>query len=197
MAKKPLPNADTIRQLLDYDPATGALTWRPRTPDMFVARGQRPQLTCANNWNAIFAGKPIGQAGQKGYLVLRLNHVAHLAHRIAFVHYHGRWPAEQIDHINGNRADNRIENLREVSNIENSHNTGIRANNSTGIVGVQYHKRNGKRPWVAGIKVNYQQVYLGSFASQQDAIDARKRAEKEYGFHKNHGARVAVPKDFP
>ena len=106
-------------------------------------------------------------------------------HRIAWTLYYKKIPENFIDHINHIRSDNRIENLREVSKVENNKNQSMPKHNTSGFVGVSYHKRD--KIWEARIKVNYNQIYLGRFKTKEEAIEARKKAEVQYGFHANHG----------
>lgn len=96
----------------------------------------------------------------------------------------GEWP-EFVDHINGDRTDNKIENLRSCSRLENSVNRAVASHNKSGVLGVHYDKSRGK--WAAEIKVNKKKVYLGRFDSIDEAKTARKIAEVKYGFHPNHG----------
>tara|TARA_R110001606_G_scaffold190822_1_gene338772 strand:+ start:384 stop:701 length:318 start_codon:yes stop_codon:yes gene_type:complete len=97
----------------------------------------------------------------------------------------GDWPADQIDHISGDRSDNRIENLREATQTENSRNMKTLANNMSGVMGVSWDKR--ERHWIATISDDNSSVRLGRFKSFEDAVAARKAAEVEYGYHPNHG----------
>lgn len=83
-----------------------------------------------------------------------------------------------VDHINQNKADNRKCNLRIVNHSQNNMNKSMQKNNTSGYVGVNYHKKN--RKWTASISVNRHQIYLGSFDMIQDAIEARKKAEERY-----------------
>jgi len=91
----------------------------------------------------------------------------------------------QIDHINGDRCDNRLLNLRVVSPQVNAMNRSNRSDNTSGCLGVCWHPSTQK--WRARIKVMGKQKSLGLFAEKIDAICARKDAEKKYGFHRNHG----------
>lgn len=100
------------------------------------------------------------------------------------MHY-GNWP-QHIDHINGDRLDNRIENLREVDRAENMKNMRMPADNTSGFVGVTRHYEK----WKAQITVNGKHIYLGRFDHKKDAIAARIAANRKFGFHENHGSRA-------
>jgi len=92
---------------------------------------------------------------------------------------------EQIDHINGDRSDNRIENLRAVINADNGRNQKLRVSNSSGVMGVGFCKRAGK--WRVRITINGKDKHLGIYKSYSEAVAARLTAEKLHGFHENHG----------
>lgn len=94
----------------------------------------------------------------------------------------------QIDHINHNRLDNRLENLRLVCHNENSRNRSMNGNNTSKISGVHWDSRNNK--WQARISVNGTRITLGHFSSLFDASCARKSAEKKFEYHNNHGRRA-------
>jgi hypothetical protein len=122
--------------------------------------------------------KPAGSLTQDGYITVCYEYEAYKAHRVIWCLHYGYWPAEQIDHINGVRHDNRLENLREATILENR--IFISKNNTSGIVGVSWHSPSGK--WQAHIKINYKHINLGYFASKNLAIAARKAAEVKYSF---------------
>ena len=106
-------------------------------------------------------------------------------HRMAWTLHNKCKPSGFIDHINHDKSDNRIENLREVTKVQNNRNKSMCKLNTSGNTGVSWHKRD--NIWEARIKVDYKQVYLGRFNSKEDAIKAREDAEVLYGFHANHG----------
>lgn len=124
-----------------------------------------------------------------GYRKIRLDGKDYRAHRLVFLYVTGSWPKEQIDHIDGDKLNNRFENLREVSPQENGRNQGVRVNNTSGHVGVCWHKALNK--WQAQIMVNGKDLYLGLFDDLEEAIAARKKAEREHNFHPGHGSRPA------
>lgn len=184
MADQALPSPDILRQLLHYDADTGAMIWRERTPDFFPEAGHRAEHNAAK-WNALWAGLPaLSYQSRGGYLVGSIFHKKFLAHRVAFAICHDRWPTF-VDHINGIRTDNRVINLREVSRRENQMNQRRNTTNTSGHMGVSFN--NAAKKWVAYIKVGGQHLHLGSFSMMCDAITARKSAEKDHGFHENHG----------
>lgn len=163
--------ANEIRELLDYDPETGALTWR-------VARAGAGE-----------AGTPAGQITHKGYLRICVNRKNHYAHRLAWLMATGEWPSGQIDHVNGDRTDNRFENLRVVENRQNCMNRALQSNNTTGAVGV-YKIASKTKPWWGCISHGGKRVGLGCYRTFEEAVAARKRAERQFGYHENHGRKV-------
>ncbi|MBD1229107.1 HNH endonuclease [Xenorhabdus griffiniae] len=99
-------------------------------------------------------------------------------HRLAWLLYYGRWPSEFIDHINGDKSDNRIVNLREASNTENSWNSKMRKNNSSGIKGVCWCKS--KKKWVARIRIDGKRKTLGYFSNIDEARLIMEKARTKY-----------------
>lgn len=169
------PTPRQLWELLDYNPHTGVFVWK-----------ERPGLKA---FNSRFAGKiAFTHTDSKGSKVGKLFDHPYKAHRVAFAMVHGRWPKANmcIDHINGDRCDNRIANLREVTVAVNNRNKAKERNSRTLRVGIRY--RSGG--WEATIKYNCRNIHLGRFDRFEDAVAARERAEAKYGFHKNHG-RVA------
>ena len=168
---------ELLRTLLDYDPATGGFIWKKRNRDTGGLY--------YNTWNTRFAGKKaMAWANGNGYFASTVFRVKIFAHRAAFAHYYGYWP-EKTDHINGICTDNRIKNLRDVDSAENNKNMAKASNNTSGVTGVDWHKQNQK--WRAQIRIDNRRMHIGCFESFNDAVQARKDAEKKYGFHANHG----------
>lgn len=135
---------------------------------------------------------PVKGKNNRGYFWLNLFGRMYLVHRLAFLYMTGKHPENEIDHVNGDRSDNRWGNLRECSSEENSRNQGVRKDSTSGVRGVTYNTcktwRTTKR-WTARISHKGQRILLGNFSSFDDAVAARKRAEIEYGYHENHAKR--------
>jgi hypothetical protein len=171
---------EVLRELLEYDPETGALTWKER--DVVYFRSER---SC-NSWNAQNAGRQAFTASDvHGYKVGSIFGSLYKAHRVSWALTHGKWPSDQIDHINGIRSDNRIINLRVVTNTENTRNRKLTKTNSSGATGVYWNKKAGK--WQARISADGKYKSLGYFLSLDEASAVRKAAEREHGYHENHG----------
>lgn len=165
----------TLQQIIDYDPASGVMRWRHRPVSMF------PCLRTANSWNARYAGAVTAQSKNEwGYLSISIFRRKYPAHRVAWALHHGKWPDGEIDHINRCPSDNRIENLRVVTSLENSRNKGDYSNNTSGYRGVTLHKATGK--WAAQIKINKRNIHLGLFSDPVEAANAYAlRAAQEFG----------------
>jgi len=150
--------AEEARRVLDYDPDTGIFRWK-------IRMGQRGQV-----------GSIAGSNGNR-YLHIQIHGVKYKNHRLAWLITYGRWPNQHIDHINGDSYDNRLANLREATHAQNHQNVGIRATNTSGYVGVSWHKATQK--WGATITHEGVQHHLGEFDKPEDAaaayLDAKAR----------------------
>lgn len=183
---KELPSPEDLRKLLRYEPATGRLFWRERSARMFNLPSKRSSQGRANNWNSRYSGKEaFTSSNTHGYKQGHILNAVCQAHRVIWAIHTGKWPSGEVDHINGNRTDNRICNLRVVTSRDNSKNLSLRCDNTSGAHGVGWHPTTQK--WRARIKAGGKSISLGLFAKKDDAIKARKAAEKRYGFHANHG----------
>lgn len=185
MHNQDLPTPAMLRKLLTYDPDTGLLHWRTRTPDMFADGKQTAAHKCAR-WNARYADtEAFPFAKDTGYKAGKIFNKNHRAHRVIWAIMHGRWPDDNIDHINGVKSDNRLVNLRDVPQSVNMRNMVKLRANTSGICGVLWHKKAQK--WVAQISLHGRQTYLGIFDNIEDATAARKAAEVRHGFTARHG----------
>jgi len=162
---KPLPARGLIRAAFDYSPETGILTWRPKK----VRRGHE---RADKIFNALFAGKPTGCPNGLGYLRVLWNKQHYVAHRIIWKWVHGT-DAVMVDHINGDRSDNRIANLRNSTRSQNLAN--CRTSPRSGFKGASKIKNR----WQANIRKDGVKIYLGSFKTPEDAHEAYCKAAKE------------------
>jgi hypothetical protein len=138
-----------LQEYLHYDPETGDFTW----------------LKYVNS--RVRIGSVAGTAKQ-GYKYIGLLGKDYLVHRLAWLYVYGKWPAFEIDHINGVKYDNQLCNLREATRSQNLRNSGVRKSNISGHKGIYYHPRANK--WVAYIKYNKKLRYLGGFNTKEEAI---------------------------
>lgn len=169
-----------VRELLDYEPATGALVWKRRDRRWFVSDNAYA------TWNTRFADKPaFAQPHNGGHLCGQIFYKTYLAHRIIWLWQTGRWPDLEIDHIDHDRTNNRWKNLREATDPQQAQNQSLPCNNTSGQIGVNQHKSK----WQAHITVDGQWHYLGLFEVFEQAVTARRKAERQYGFHRNHGSK--------
>lgn len=184
MNKMPLPSQEVLRQLLEYDPETGALTWKERGPEWFAAGKHSPKHRC-KIWNTRYAGKPaITAQDGKGYLCGSILDRCVQAHRVIWKLVYGDEP-DEIDHINGVRGENRIANLRAASRITNMRNKARSVTNTSGVTGVYWNRKACK--WCAQIHSGGRAFFLGAFDDLNDAAAARKAGERKFDFHPNHG----------
>lgn len=175
-----------LHEFLSLDIPTGRLTWKARKPEHFQASEARSAAHICANWNAQNAGTPALECvDASGHLTGRIRARLLYAHRVVYAMASGAWPKQSIDHINGDPADNRPENLRDVSHRENHLNTKLFSNTTSGAVGVSFNKRLGK--WAAHITVKGKYHHLGFHVEKGNAVSARKQAEAQFGFHQNHG----------
>lgn len=166
-----------ITDLLEVSLGSGGLLWKPRPISLFSTR------RAFSTWNARYCGTPAINSMHNGYLHGCIFNVSVYAHRIIYACAHGEWPVAHIDHINGVKNDNRIENLRDVTPSVNGRNKRIASNNSSGVIGVYWHKE--RRKFAAQIGGPHK--YLGLFDNLNDAVAARRDEESRRGFHPNHG----------
>lgn len=169
---------ENLKALLHYNPETGRFTW------------------VVNYGGHIEYGKEAGgidvdtRPGGKTYLRVTLYKQMFFMHRLAFLYMTGEFPKNVVDHIDGNGINNKWSNLRDVTIAENNRNNKKRIDNTSDVTGVSWNKKN--ENWNVNINHEGQQIHLGTFDSKQEAIAARKSAEKILNYHNNHGTKRAL-----
>ncbi len=148
---------ERAHERLRYDEVAGELYWK------------------VDHWKKVKAGGVAGDKYGNGYRRVCIDSQSYLAHRVVWLMVTGKWPELQVDHINGNRSDNRIQNLRLATSGDNHQNAGRRADNTSGLVGVSRWKNTLK--WRADITVAGRQKYLGTFEHPEDAHAAYLEAK--------------------
>jgi len=179
------PSFDQLKRLFRYEPATGKLFWLPRTPDMFRDGRQTAAHSCAR-WNARYADRQVPDHDNgAGYMTVALSGRPVKVHRVALALHLGRDLVGEVDHINGDRADNTAANLREVTRTENMRNKRRYRNSTSGITGVHYRARDDR--WVAHLGRRGKAVHIGQFVTREEAVIARQIAVAAAGFAAFHG----------
>lgn len=161
-----LLTSERLKELLSYNSETGDFHW-------LVQRGRAKK------------GDLAGCTNVYGYRQITIDQKQYRAHRLAWLYTHGEWPEGEIDHIEHDQLDNGINLLRDVPHRENQKNRKKNSNNTSGVVGVCFRPL--KNKWKAQIGVDRKVKNLGEFTSFKEAVEARKEADVEYGYHKNHG----------
>lgn len=164
---------ERLKELLHYNPNTGEFTW--------------------NSGRQGVAEKSLSVAGaitERGYRRICIDGKKIMAHRLAWSYITGEFPPFDIDHIDGNRLNNRIVNLRTVNRLDNSRNSSIGKRNKSGVVGLSWDKVNNR--WKSAITDRGKTINLGRFIQKWDAICARKSAEHLHNYHKNHGKQLTI-----
>jgi hypothetical protein len=159
---------DELKEILMYDKKSGIFVW------VKVSKSKNYLL-----------GKEAGIVEKDGYVRISINKKRYPAHRLAWLYENGKMPRKDIDHINHNRADNRIKNLRLVTKRENAQNASKGTRNKSGVTGVSWSKDSNR--WKAQISIDGKSIMLGRYSNFSDAVNARKNAEILYGYHANHG----------
>lgn len=173
-----MPTKEFLCEHFSYCPVTGVLTVKKPPYRTRYKIGERVGSLRENGW------------GKKYLYFSRLKKSCQV-HRAIWVMEKGEIPeGYEIDHIDGDGLNNRLENLRCVTRSENFRNRRLATNNTSGIVGVR--KRKGENKWTAQIKIHGKSIHLGTFTTENDAAKARKDAERAHGFHENHGKEMAA-----
>lgn len=163
--------SERLKEILDYEAETGKLIWKV-TRNQFVHKGDTA-----------------GSVRKDGYLDVCFDGKHYLAHRLIWCYFHGSWSKKYIDHIDGDRLNNRITNLREVSKSQNGFNRPKTKANSSGHKGVSIiTKKKTNKPFVASSTLNGKHIWLGQYATIEEAIEAyRVFVEQNHGEYANLG----------
>jgi hypothetical protein len=170
---------EKLKAMFAHDLLTGALIWRHRPVTDFKSDD------IARSWNERFAGTEAGSVNSRGYVRVRIGMSSYLVHRVVWMMANGSLP-DVLDHINGIRTDNRLENLRPSTALQNARHMRVGPTGGSICVGVV--KRG--RKWMAYIGDGGPNKHLGYFASRHEAIAIRKCAEIARGYDRNHGLRA-------
>ena len=162
---KTIITQDLVKELFDYK--DGKLYWK-------VRKANRTKI-----------GDEAGCTEVQGYRVIKINDKLYKTHILIWLWYFGELPPNQIDHINQVRDDNRIENLRSVTQQQNLRNKSFQQNNTTGYNGVYKDKRWGK--WEARVFHDKRGIHLAYFRDIEDAAMMAMSARLQMGYHPNHG----------
>lgn len=157
-----------VREKFNYDKETGILSWRNDS-------GMGARYPAGSEVGSVDLSGP---KLTKSYRRVNLGGTHFYVHRVIWVWVAGVQPENEIDHIDGNGLNNKWENLRSVSRLQNAKNRRINTNNTSGTAGITYRKDSDR--WRARIAVDGKVIFLGSYDDKQDAINARKEAERKY-----------------
>jgi hypothetical protein len=182
ISRKSIPDRELLVQLLSYNPETGLLTWKTRSEELGASYGFTVQSV--RMWNARYSGKLAASRLRHGYVGVKIFGQTYFAHRVIWKMAHGVDP-DHVDHVNGRKGDNRLANLRDVTAAENQKNRKLTEASRSGVIGVRWCKST--NAWVARIGVHGKTITLGRHSDFSSAVEERRGAEREYGFHENHG----------
>lgn len=149
-----------LKCLVSYNSETGIFTWKTRPS------------------NRVRVGDIAGTLDSNGYIYIKLDGKRYFAHRLSWLYMYGQWPVADIDHKNGIRNDNRIENLRLATKNENQQNRKLNKNNTSGYMGVYYDQT--KNKWVSKINVKSIRKHLGYYDTSEEAYSRYVLAKAEY-----------------
>lgn len=189
--RKAIPPRAFLERLLSYDPSLGVLAWKKRDDAFAEEYGWSPKFL--QSWNAHYGDRPVLGKNNRGYVCVHIQGEKYMAHRVIWKMVTGKDP-DHIDHINGDKSDNRIANLRDVDAVDNQKNRRRNSNNASGYTGVFWCNTN--RKWVAAITIAGRRKIIGRFLNIEQAVAVRKQAEKDLCYHPNHG-KLAAAERFP
>lgn len=147
-----------LKKIVNYDPISGLMTKK---------------------------NKQIGTLTHNGYLRAYVDGKLYMVHRLIFLYMEGSLPKEKVDHIDHNRTNNIWSNLRHSCSQKNQMNRSLSKDNKSGYNGVTFSKK--RKKWIAQITINKKKKHLGIYSNINDAVQARQKANIQYGFHCNHG----------
>lgn len=183
-----------LKEALIYNQDTGIFTWRLDRPDSHFSdwRGRNGWLKNISKDGVAGSPSRPSKRNPLSYIIIGLGGKNHKAHRLAWLYIYGEWPSEDIDHVNLNTTDNRIDNLRLSVDKLNHRNRSKYRNNTSGIPGVSYYTRLSKWQAEGQQIVDSKRIrhYLGVFHSFLDACAARKSWELKFGYSENHGKEI-------
>lgn len=199
MAKRPLPSPEVLRQLLSYDRGTGLITYNERPVSFFESTKGRSAADTCFLWNKRFAGKPAFRTVMDdGYLRTTILYRQIVAHRTAWAIHYGQWPDKPIDHLDGDRSNNSLANLRLVTTKINCRNRTLKskANGLPRGVRLDKRKRPGTRVFRADVGLDGKMHCLGYFETPSEAHGAYAAAARAQGFTDRHiGDETDWPQD--
>lgn len=171
-----------LLEVLHYEGISGIFAWKERSLSHFKTEHDR------NVWNAKYSGSEAGWIDSHGYRRISIDGRDYKGHRLAILIFYGKFPENETDHTNGDRADNRIFNLRCVTKSGNQRNLAMRSDNTSGCMGVNWRRTHQK--WIARISVDGCEKHLGYFTSFHKAVAVRKAAEVAFGYFSGHGKKL-------
>jgi len=157
------PTQKRLKELFIYDKLTGLFT---RKIDVYKYK----------------KGSIAGSKKVDGYIAIKIDGVSYFAHRLAWLYVKGYWPKYDVHHKDGDKSNNKWDNLEHLSLSKHRLTRGIQKNNTSGVIGVCFYKRNKK--WISHITINNNQKILGQFSNKIDAVKSRRNAEIFYNFDK-------------
>lgn len=181
---------EILKELMDYNPETGIFVWKERDI-IYFNHCKKPEFSC-RLWNSRMVGKVSGtifKTKNKFYYATSLScgekFKRYYMHRLAWMYMYGKFPNDEIDHLDGDGLNNKISNLVLLDHCGNLKNQKMRSTNTSGFNGVSYDKARNK--WIVQIWNNSKRVFSKRFESFDEAVLARKDLDIEYNYSKRHG----------
>lgn len=171
--------AEYAREAMGYDHETGILTWKHRPANHFPSNG------IFKSWNTKYKGLEVGKPGIDGYLRMAFQGKSYLVHRMIWFIEKGIWPEKLLDHINQNKTDNKLTNLREADKCENGQNAKKRSTNKSGLKGVYWNTE--RKGWNACVTVKgkrHTKIFSKKEDAEQEVKNMRMALHKSF---MNHG----------